>query len=78
MKVVCSKCGKSYKIPEEKLPMGKKVFFPCPNCQAKIKLDLRPGNAANDQASIEAQVPSDPDPEKQKERERVGLGLCGL
>jgi len=41
MKVNCPSCHKSYSIPDEKLPMGKKVAFPCPNCKEKIRLDLR-------------------------------------
>lgn len=41
MKVHCRSCHKSYNIHDEKLPIGKKVSFPCPNCKAKITLDLR-------------------------------------
>lgn len=41
MKIECLNCLKSYQIPNERLPMGKKVSFPCPNCKEKIKLDLR-------------------------------------
>jgi len=37
----CPSCGKSYKIPKEKLPEGKKVSFSCPNCGGRIILDLR-------------------------------------
>jgi putative nucleotidyltransferase with HDIG domain len=38
----CPGCGKSYRIPKEKLPTGKKVSFSCPNCKGRIVLDLRP------------------------------------
>jgi len=41
MKVNCPSCHELYRIPDERLPMGKRVSFPCPNCKEKIKLDLR-------------------------------------
>jgi HD-like signal output (HDOD) protein/uncharacterized protein YlaI len=41
MKVECINCQKVYNIPDERLPMGKKVSFPCPNCKERISLDLR-------------------------------------
>lgn len=41
MKVDCPSCHRSYSIPDERLPMGKRVSFPCANCKEKIKLDLR-------------------------------------
>ena len=39
--VKCPSCRKTYKISEEQLPQGKKVSFSCPNCKARIGLDLR-------------------------------------
>ncbi|MBR9981311.1 MAG: zinc-ribbon domain-containing protein [Desulfatitalea sp.] len=42
MKVSCSSCHKTYALPEERLPHGKVVSFPCPACTAKIVIDLRP------------------------------------
>jgi HD-like signal output (HDOD) protein len=48
MKVKCSKCSKEFNIPDERLPMGKKIAFPCPVCKGLIELDLRE-NAAVDQ-----------------------------
>lgn len=41
MRIDCPTCSKSYQIPDEKLPIGKKVSFHCPNCKEKIKLDLQ-------------------------------------
>jgi HD-like signal output (HDOD) protein/uncharacterized protein YlaI len=41
MKVECINCQKVYNIPDERLPMGKKVAFSCPNCKERISLDLR-------------------------------------
>ena len=42
MKVECSNCNKEYKIPEEKLPAGKKCAVQCPACKNRIIIDLRP------------------------------------
>lgn len=41
MKVECERCGKSFQLPDNRLPTGKKVSFPCPGCKSKITLDLR-------------------------------------
>ena len=41
MKVECENCGKSFELPDNRLPTGKKVSFPCPGCKSKITLDLR-------------------------------------
>lgn len=42
MRIECPECQKSYTLPDERLPRGKVVSFPCPACKGKIKLDLRP------------------------------------
>jgi HD-like signal output (HDOD) protein len=44
MEVSCSSCQKSYQLPDDRLPSGKIVSFPCPSCKSKIKLDLRSGS----------------------------------
>jgi len=41
VKVECTHCGKDYDIPDERLPAGKKVKFPCPACKSVIEIDLR-------------------------------------
>ncbi len=41
MKVECGNCDKSFELPDDRLPSGKKVSFPCPACKSKITLDLR-------------------------------------
>lgn len=40
MKVECSSCKVQFNIPDERLPKGKKVAFPCPRCKGIIELDL--------------------------------------
>jgi HD-like signal output (HDOD) protein len=41
MEVSCTSCNKSYNLPDDRLPQGKVISFPCPSCKAKIRLDLR-------------------------------------
>ncbi len=41
MKIECSNCNKVYKIPDEKLPVGKKCAVQCPACKNRIVIDLR-------------------------------------
>ncbi|PIE67208.1 MAG: hypothetical protein CSA23_04995 [Deltaproteobacteria bacterium] len=41
MKVECGNCDKSFNLPDDRLPHGKKVSFPCPGCKSKITIDLR-------------------------------------
>ncbi|MDL2321673.1 HDOD domain-containing protein [Desulfosarcina sp. OttesenSCG-928-B08] len=41
MRVECNNCGKVMDLPDNRLPMGKKVSFPCPACKTKLTLDLR-------------------------------------
>lgn len=41
MRVECKHCGKVLDLPENRLPMGKKISFPCPSCKEKLTLDLR-------------------------------------
>jgi len=49
LKVTCQNCQKVYDIPEDRLPQGKKVKFPCPACKAPVAIDLRSGNADSGQ-----------------------------
>lgn len=41
MNIACSSCNNSYNLPDERLPMGKVVSFPCPACKSKVTIDLR-------------------------------------
>lgn len=36
MKVICGNCQKKLNIPDEKIPVGGKVTFKCPNCKEPI------------------------------------------
>lgn len=48
MKVTCDSCGKAFNVPDERLPMGKVVAFPCPVCKNRIRLDLRAAQTTAD------------------------------
>ena len=41
MNVECHSCNNSYNLPDDRLPIGKMVSFPCPACKSKVTLDLR-------------------------------------
>jgi HD-like signal output (HDOD) protein len=41
MNVACSSCQSTYDLPDNRLPKGRVVSFPCPSCKNKITLDLR-------------------------------------
>jgi HD-like signal output (HDOD) protein len=41
MRIECPMCQKDYTLPDDRLPHGKVVAFPCPACKGKITLDLR-------------------------------------
>ncbi len=51
MKIRCPGCGKIYNIPDERLPFGKKIAFPCPSCRHLIDIDLRPDSERLSQES---------------------------
>jgi HD-like signal output (HDOD) protein len=53
MKIKCSKCAKVFNIPDERLPMGQKIAFPCPVCKGLIELDLRKKDSENESPPIE-------------------------
>ena len=60
MKITCSHCDVFFNLPDEKLPTGKVVAFPCPECKSRIELDLRSGAAAA--CAGDAQPPPSPAP----------------
>lgn len=54
MTFTCHNCQSSFDLPEARLPKGKLVAFPCPDCGRKIKLDLREGKAKVRQSAAES------------------------
>ncbi|MBW2109015.1 MAG: zinc-ribbon domain-containing protein [Deltaproteobacteria bacterium] len=43
MKITCSACKKAFEIPDERIPIGKAIAFPCPACENIIELDITHG-----------------------------------
>jgi HD-like signal output (HDOD) protein len=41
MNIACNSCNNSYNLPDDRLPAGKVVSFPCPACKSKVTIDLR-------------------------------------
>ena len=52
MQVSCENCLKSYDLPDDRLPKGKLVAFPCPACKSKIMLDLRQNDEREDDSRL--------------------------
>ena len=51
MTITCESCGKTYRIPAEKLPQVKQRGILCPNCKARMSFRrTAPGQAAQDTA----------------------------
>jgi len=45
MKITCSQCRKTYQIPDERIPRGKEIVFPCPSCKSLIRIHLPADNS---------------------------------
>jgi HD-like signal output (HDOD) protein len=41
MNIVCKTCNNTYNLPDERLPQGRLVSFPCPSCKSKVTIDTR-------------------------------------
>ncbi len=41
MKIKCSSCPKILVVPDDRIPKDKTIAFPCPACNALIRIDLR-------------------------------------
>ncbi|MEE9495342.1 MAG: zinc-ribbon domain-containing protein [Desulfobacterales bacterium] len=46
MNIICENCQSKFKIPDEKIPAGKRTTVPCPKCKGKISLGDKIGAAA--------------------------------
>ena len=68
--ITCKACSKSYRIPAEKLPKKDRIVLPCPNCKARITLNLAaaPAVPKSGQALFKA-GPKKPKPPAGKRRQ---------
>ena len=39
MDITCSKCSSKFRIPDEKIPVGRVTNLPCPKCKVRITID---------------------------------------
>ena len=46
MNIICDNCQSKFRIPDEKIPAGKRATVPCPKCKGKISLGPRTGAAS--------------------------------
>jgi predicted Zn finger-like uncharacterized protein len=45
MNIICEKCQSKFKIPDEKIPTGRRTTVRCPKCKGKISLGPKTGAA---------------------------------
>ena len=45
MNIICENCQSKFKIPDEKIPAGRKASIACPKCKGKISLNGKMGAA---------------------------------
>lgn len=48
MRAECPSCHKVFEIPDDRLPEGKEITFPCPDCKGSITLDFSADSTKND------------------------------
>lgn len=39
MDIICSSCSSKFRIPDEKIPVGRMTSLPCPKCKVRISID---------------------------------------
>jgi len=47
MNIICEKCQSKFKIPDEKIPVGRRTTVACPKCKGKISLGPKTGVAGH-------------------------------
>ena len=54
MNIICGNCQSKFKIPDEKIPPGKRTTVPCPKCKGKISLGNQSGSGASKVSYVDA------------------------
>jgi predicted Zn finger-like uncharacterized protein len=44
MEIICDNCQSKFRVPDEKIPAGKRTTVPCPKCKGKISLGSSQGS----------------------------------
>ena len=39
MDIICNNCSSKFRIPDEKIPVGRVTNLPCPKCKVRIAID---------------------------------------
>ena len=50
MEIICDNCQSKFRVPDEKIPAGRRTIVPCPKCKGKISLGPKkdsPGGSAS-------------------------------
>jgi len=54
MNIICENCQSKFRIPDEKIPAGKRATVACPKCKGKISLGDKMGAAATKVSFVDA------------------------
>ena len=53
MNIICNNCQSKFKIPDHKIPAGKRATVACPRCKGKISLGAQSGKPAGRVSSVD-------------------------
>jgi predicted Zn finger-like uncharacterized protein len=54
MEIICNNCQSKFKVPDEKIPAGKRTTVPCPKCKGKIMLGSPKGSQSGSTSFVSA------------------------
>ena len=54
MNIICGNCQSKFKIPDEKIPAGRRTTVPCPKCKGKISLGDEMGATTRNVSFVDA------------------------
>lgn len=54
MNIICDNCQSKFKIPDEKIPSGRRTTIPCPKCKGKITLGPKKGAIGRNVSFVDA------------------------
>jgi predicted Zn finger-like uncharacterized protein len=54
MNIICGNCQSKFKIPDEKIPAGRRTTVPCPKCKGKISIGEKIGATTNRVSFVDA------------------------
>jgi predicted Zn finger-like uncharacterized protein len=54
MEIICNNCQSKFKVPDEKIPVGKRTIVPCPKCKGKISIGSQKGSPGDGDGFVSA------------------------